>query len=153
VKPTGYTAIPASADPPIHHFALRLNFILACTSRPPGSAAGLDRRQVPRVTHLFRELDVILRPDWIAFRVELKLDLRKLTVFRPSSIDLILTKMARRDDNDLQDVSFLLKEERLGAAELEGAIKNARVPDVPEIQELFNCACRNVLALAAEQNE
>jgi hypothetical protein len=58
------------------------------------------------LTHLFREIDVILQPDWLSRRVRLDLDLQKLAVFRPATVDLILTKMARADDDDLQDIEF-----------------------------------------------
>ena len=56
------------------------------------------------LTHLFREVDVILQPDWLNHRLRLDVELRKLTVFRPATIDLILTKMARADDDDLDDI-------------------------------------------------
>jgi hypothetical protein len=101
------------------------------------------------LTHLFRETDVILQPDWISRRIQLNLELTKLTVFRPASIDLVLTKMARGDDDDLQDIRFLLQQESLTPIQLEAAFARARVPDVPEIQELFNRARPKVLALAA----
>jgi hypothetical protein len=72
-----------------------------------------------------------------------------LAVFRPATIDLILTKMARADDDDLKDIRFLLQQESLTRAQLEAAFARARVPDVPEIQELFNRARPKVVALAA----
>ena len=100
------------------------------------------------LTHLFREVDVILQPDWIDRRVRLELGLEKLIVFRPASLDLILTKMARGDDDDLQDIRFLLKQEPLTVDQLESAFSRARVPEVPEIQELFNRARPKVLALS-----
>ena len=46
------------------------------------------------LTHLFRETDVILQPDWLEHRQLLELGLQKLIVYRPATIDLILTKMA-----------------------------------------------------------
>jgi hypothetical protein len=100
------------------------------------------------LTHLFRELEVILQPDWINRRLRLDVGLRKLAVFRPATIDLILTKMARADDDDLQDIRFLLRQEFLTKDQLETAFSRARVPDVPEIQELFKRARPKVLALA-----
>jgi len=100
------------------------------------------------LTHLFREVDVILQPDWIDKRVRLDLGLEKLSVFRPASIDLILTKMARGDEDDLQDIRFLLQQEALTIDQLETAFRRARVPDIPEIQELFERARPKVLALA-----
>lgn len=101
------------------------------------------------LTHLFRETDVILQPDWIDRRIRLDLGLSKLTVFRPAGVDLILTKMARADDDDLQDIQFLLQQESSTRNQLEAAFARARVPEVPEIHELFNRARSKVLALAA----
>jgi hypothetical protein len=99
------------------------------------------------LTHLFREVDVILQPDWFNRRVRIHVDLPKLEVFRPATIDLVLTKMARADDDDLQDIQFLIRAESLTKEQLEAAIAFARVPDLPEIQELFNRARPRVLAL------
>jgi hypothetical protein len=100
------------------------------------------------ITHLFSELDVILQPDWLGRRVALNLDLARLCVFRPATIDLILTKMARADEQDLADIRFLLSREPIRADALQRAFGVARVPDVPEIQELFRSAQPKVLALA-----
>lgn len=99
------------------------------------------------LTHLFREVDVILQPDWFNRRVHIELELEKLAVFRPATIDLVLTKMARADNDDLQDIQFLIRAEALTQGQLETAFARARVPDVPEIQELFIQARPKVLAL------
>jgi hypothetical protein len=101
------------------------------------------------LTHLFREIDVILQPDWLVRRRQLDVELQKLVVFRPATIDLILTKMARADEDDLQDIRFLLRQKSLAQDQVESAFSRARVPDVPEIQELFQRARTKVLALAA----
>jgi hypothetical protein len=100
------------------------------------------------LTHLFGELEIILTPDWLSRRVRLPLEFRRLAVFRPATLDLILTKMARGDENDLADIEFLLKREPLTADQLDTAFARARVPDVPEIQALFRAAQPKVLALA-----
>jgi hypothetical protein len=100
------------------------------------------------ITHLFREQEIILTPDWLSRRVRVSLDLQKLTVFRPATLDLILTKMARGDENDLADIRFLLSTEPLTADELRAAFASARVPDVPVIRELFQKAQPEVLAMA-----
>ena len=100
------------------------------------------------LTHLFRELEVILTPDWLSRRVRIPLELQRLTVFRPATLDLILTKMARGDDNDLADIGFLLTREPLSADQLRAAFARARVPDIPETQALFLTAQPKVLALA-----
>jgi hypothetical protein len=99
------------------------------------------------ITPLFRELEIILTPDWLTRRVRVPLELRKLTVFRPTALDLILTKMARGDENDLADIKFLLHQEEISPNQLHAAFTRARVPDVPEIQELFCAAQPKVLAM------
>lgn len=55
--------------------------------------------------------------------------------------------MARPDEDDLQDIQFLIRAEPLTADELKAAFAQARVPDVPEIQERFDRARPRVLAL------
>jgi hypothetical protein len=100
------------------------------------------------LTHLFRELEVILTPDWLSRRVRIPLELRRLAVFRPATLDLILTKMARGDANDLADIEFLLTREPLTADQLRAAFAHARVPDIPETQALFHAAQPKVLAQA-----
>lgn len=99
------------------------------------------------LTHLFREFEVILTPDWYSRRVRIPLELQRLTVFRPATLDLILTKMARGDANDLADIEFLLTREPLTADQLHNAFAQARVLDLPEIQDLFRAAQPKVLAL------
>jgi hypothetical protein len=101
------------------------------------------------LTHLFRELDVILQPDWIQRRVSIQHSFEKLSIYRPATIDLILTKMARGDDDDLDDIAFLLRQESLRADDLREAFDRARVPDVPEIRELFARTQPKVIALVS----
>jgi hypothetical protein len=100
------------------------------------------------ITHLFRELEVILTPDWVTQRVRLRLPMQRLVVFRPSTLDLILTKMMRGDENDLADIRFLLTRESLSTRQLAESFAHGRVPDVPEIRELFEAAQPKVLAIA-----
>jgi hypothetical protein len=103
------------------------------------------------LTHLFRESEVILTPDWLSRRVRIPLELQRLAVFRPATLDLILTKMARGDANDLADIEFLLTREPLTVDQLRAAFAHARVPDLPETQALFRAAQPKVLALAKPQ--
>jgi hypothetical protein len=99
------------------------------------------------ITHLFRELEIILTPDWILRRIPLGLPMVKLAVYRPAAVDLILSKMARGDDNDLADIQFLLGQEPCTVEQLRKAFDEARVPEVPEICQLFRAAQPKVLAL------
>jgi hypothetical protein len=105
------------------------------------------------LTHLFRESEVIVRPDWLARRVPLSLVLKKLAAYRPAVPDLILTKMARGDEQDLADIQFLLSREPLSPDKLQQAFASARVPNVPEIRELFEAAKPKVLSLAGATSD
>ncbi len=100
------------------------------------------------ITHLFRELEVILTPDWLTHRARVAVDLAKLAVWRPSCVDLVLSKTARGDDNDMADIGFLLRAGGVRVADLRSAFACARVPNVPEIQQLFWAAQPKVIELA-----
>ena len=52
--------------------------------------------------------------------------------------------------NDLADIHFLLCQEPMTADTLRAAFHRARIPDVPEIHELFMATQPKVLPLAAK---
>lgn len=103
------------------------------------------------LTHIFEEAQIILTRDWLQNRVKvLRPDLQSLTVYRPSALDLILTKMMRGGDpQDLEEISWLVRHEGLTASALSDAISRAVVPSDTEVRELFEKAKPLVLALAA----
>ena len=89
-------------------------------------------------THLFEDRQVILTPDWLDRVVELSaFHFTMLRLFRPSTIDLILTKMMRVDPDDREDIKFLARQPDFRKEELQSALKCAIVPPVPELQEAF----------------
>lgn len=97
------------------------------------------------ITHLFPADMVILRRDWLNHLVALERpSTRHLELFRPSTVDLILTKMMRGlDPQDLDDAAFLCRAGSVSRRALESAYANALVPPIPEIQESFNI-CRSM---------
>jgi hypothetical protein len=101
------------------------------------------------VTHLFVEDQVFLRPCWLEKLVPInRLKLLWLRLFRPSTIDLVLTKMMRgADEQDLRDVEFLIRHDGLTRKDLEAAIDDVRLPEVPELKTAFEEAKPRVLAL------
>ena len=55
---------------------------------------------------------------------------RWLRLFRPGTLDLILTKMMRGDDpQDMADIRFLMDYDRINSSELEQAFADAVIPD------------------------
>lgn len=89
-------------------------------------------------THLFEERQVILTPDWLQKVVPIeRLGFRQLMLRRPSTADLILTKMMRVDPQDREDIGFLLAQRDVSEAEVRRALCVAVVPEVQEIKDAF----------------
>jgi hypothetical protein len=104
------------------------------------------------ITHLFSEDQVFLRPDWERHIVPIsRPDTQHLKLFRPHALDLILTNMIRgNDDLDMADIRFLMAQQNITTSQVDTAIKNARIPDVVELQDAFERAIPSVRAIAAE---
>lgn len=89
-------------------------------------------------THLFEDRQVILTPDWLDHVVALpNAGLERLRLFRPSTMDLVLTKMMRVDPEDREDIQFLLAQRDLKPDALAAGLNRAAIPQVPEIAEAF----------------
>ncbi len=90
-------------------------------------------------THLFEDRQVILTPDWLDRVVPLPIEgLVKLRLYRPSTVDLILTKMMRVDPDDQNDIRFLMTQPDYSAGAMQSVLFRAVVPHIEEIQEAFS---------------
>ena len=91
------------------------------------------------ITHLFPEELVFLRPGWADHIVPvLRPETRFLKLFRPHTIDLILTKMMRGDDpQDREDIDFIVRHDRITRELMEPAFAKVRMPDVVELHDAF----------------
>ena len=90
------------------------------------------------MTHLFTDSQIIIRPNWLEHLVPIRLQqLRFLNLFRPSTEDLILTKMMRIDPQDRSDIQFLLQHASLEPEKLEQLLTSAHIPEIPEIRDAF----------------
>lgn len=90
-------------------------------------------------THLFEDRQVILTSDWLEKVVVLPVQgLAKLRLFRPSTEDLILTKMMRVDPDDQNDICFLATQADFSMSNLKSALSRVVIPPVPEIAEAFS---------------
>lgn len=88
------------------------------------------------ITHLFGEDQVILSRDWLERLVPIELPgLLHLSLFRPSTTDLILTKMMRIDPQDRADIQFLLTQ---GAPDLKSILTNPESTQLPDISEIIS---------------
>lgn len=95
------------------------------------------------VSHFFEEDQVVLTPEWRACRVWITGPWRRLKVSRLGNIDLFLSKLMRDDPIDIADAKFIAQRAGFDQRTMREAIRQARVPAVPEIQEQFKiCAAR-----------
>ena len=103
------------------------------------------------LTHILQEGQVFLRPEWKSHvRLILSPALRRLKLFHPDAIDLVLTKMMRGEDpQDLDDIRFLISSEGLTEAVMEHAFQLARIPDSEEFRDAFNRALPHVRKMLA----
>ena len=92
-----------------------------------------------------------LRPEWESQIIPItRPPLRFLRLFRPATLDLILTKMMRGDDaQDLEDVAFLIRHDAVTRTQLEETFRRARLPEIQELHDAFAKARPLVLAMAA----
>lgn len=105
------------------------------------------------ITHLFQEDQVFLRPEWEQFIVPvLRPPTRWLKLYRPHTIDLILTKMMRGDDaQDMEDVVFLVRHDGITLEQMEPAFATVRMPDIQELRDAFERALPRVRAILQRQ--
>ena len=102
------------------------------------------------ITHLFPESAVFLRRDWMSHIVPLtRPRLNHLRLFRPATIDLVLTKMMRgNDEQDMADVEFIVRHDRITEAQLIEAFSQMNPIALVELREAFELAKPAVLNLA-----
>jgi len=102
----------------------------------------LNRRLEPDglyMTHIFDDRQVILTKEWADARVPIDLPIcDKIIAYRPSTSDLILTKMMRNDTEDKEHISFLLKQEEFTDERLFALFNDAVLPNEPIIRDIFS---------------
>jgi len=102
------------------------------------------------MSHFFSEDQVILRGCWREERVAIPGQWQKLALTRLADPDLLLSKLMRDDPIDRADALFIVARGGLVRADVEKALSEARVPDVPEIRDQFKIASEKLLtALSA----
>lgn len=88
------------------------------------------------LTHIFVDRQLILSSNWVENRIYIpQTTLKRIHVYRPSTQDLILTKMMRMDPQDREDIKFLARQISCTRNEWVDIFNQARLPDVIEIQE------------------
>ena len=95
------------------------------------------------ISHFFEESQVVLTAGWQSKRLPIPGRWTKLKLYRLGNEDLFLSKLMRDDPIDRQDALFIVESAPLTPEQIRRAIRDARVPPVPEIGEQFErCAKR-----------
>jgi hypothetical protein len=104
------------------------------------------------ITHLFRDDQVFLRQSWEKHILPVTLpELKWLRLFRPATVDLILTKMMRGDDaQDMADAAFMIRHDCITEAQLTKAFEEMKPIELVELRDAFAKAKPVVLKLARE---
>ena len=104
------------------------------------------------ITHLFPESEVFLRRDWLSQIMPItRLPLNHLKLFRPATVDLVLTKMMRgNDEQDMADARFMIRHDRISETQLMEALAQIKPIELVELRDAFARAKPIVLKLARE---
>ncbi|MBM3882793.1 MAG: hypothetical protein FJ387_24230 [Verrucomicrobia bacterium] len=102
------------------------------------------------ITHLFPESEVFLRRDWAEHIIPItRLRLSHLDLFRPATLDLVLTKMMRgNDEQDMADAEFMIRHDRITEGQLIEAFSRMNPVGLVELRDAFARAKPVVLELA-----
>lgn len=98
------------------------------------------------LTHIFGPEQEILAPGWRERCRPVSVSgLERLRVSSLAPVDLALTKLARGDEGDLDDIRFLLATAQLDPAEARTAVEQALVPEI--LSDVFRETKPKLLAL------
>ncbi len=101
------------------------------------------------ISHLWGPEQQILTRQWRAnCRPVSGLDLKQLSVEALGPLDLIVSKLARGDEGDLEDIRYLIRTQALRREEVAGALDAAMVPEI--LKDSYASARPRVEALLAE---
>lgn len=94
------------------------------------------------ISHFFQERQIVLTAGWRTRRLPLKGAWTRLTLFRLGDEDLFLSKLMRFDPQDLADARFIATRAGWTPAQIGAILREARMPDIPEIREQFELCSR-----------
>jgi hypothetical protein len=99
------------------------------------------------VSHLWGPEQQILTPEWRTQcrRVVVDPPLAKLSLTALGPLDLVLSKLCRADQGDLDDIRWVVTRERLTADAFRGGVERALVPEA--FKDVLPANAKRVLAL------
>jgi hypothetical protein len=102
------------------------------------------------ITHLFPEKEVFLRRQWADHIVPItRLQLKHLKLLRPATIDLVLSKMMRgNDEQDMVDAEFMIRHDAITEVQLIDAFSQMKPIELTELCESFAKAKPIILTIA-----
>jgi len=102
------------------------------------------------ITHLFPESAVFLRRDWAKHILPItRLRVNHLDLLRPATVDLVLTKMMRgNDEQDMADAEFMIRHDCLTEGQLLAAFSQMKPIELVELRDAFTRAKPRIIDLA-----
>ena len=74
----------------------------------------------------------------VSFKISIdSVSLDQISLYVPSPVDLILTKMMRVDPIDREDIRFIFERAKISSNDLRDHLKRAVCPHVEEIKKAF----------------
>ncbi len=106
------------------------------------------------ITHLFSEREIFLRQNWQKELVAVtRPALHWLRLFRPATVDLVLSKMMRGNDpQDMADAGFMIRHDRIFEDQLMEALSQMKPIELVELRDAFARAKPIVLKLARDSS-
>lgn len=107
------------------------------------------------ITHLFPESAVFLRRDWAKHILPItRPPLNHLELLRPATVDLVLTKMMRgNDEQDMADAEFMIRHDRITEEQLLSAFSQMKPIELVELRDAFAAARPRILEMARAARE
>jgi hypothetical protein len=102
------------------------------------------------LTHLFEDRQIFLRAGWAGLRVRVSRPaLEHISLFRPATLDLILTKMMRGADvTHMAEIQWMIHQDQITRTEMLRCLDETIIPDdSPEWPALFAEAKQAVMQM------
>ena len=93
---------------------------------------------------------MFLRRDWAKHLLPItRLRVNHLNLLRPATVDLVLSKMMRgNDEQDMADAEFMIRHDRITEGQLLAAFSQMRPIELVELQDAFARAKPRIMEVA-----
>jgi hypothetical protein len=122
------------------------------SSSTAAALSGWDSTILLQRRRLVPESEVFLRRDWLEQIVSIsRLKLNHINLFRPATIDLVLSKMMRgNDEQDMADADFMIRHDCIKELHLINAFSQMKPIELVELRDAFERAKPVIMKMARD---